>query len=189
MRVTCFFQEIGRNVRLERTRTHPAGRSDTDMFFDDLGALMDRARFVMLPHWPQQLGIGAAMTENVIAARFDLFDELRVMVANTAVQENRRRQFQIVQDFEQAPISDPVAVIAPGEVACGLLAAAIGRIHPDPGAEREMFDVQRHIERQPLPVRPGVVWPVDDRRIGIARMTWKLQHHLFSALRADASNR
>src|SRR5262249_60548867 len=72
-------------------------------------------------------------------------------------------------------IADPVAVIAPGEIARGLLAAA-HRIHPQPGAEREMLDVERHIEGEPLASRPIVVFTLDDGRIGVAGMAGKFQH-------------
>jgi hypothetical protein len=50
-----------------------------------------------------------------------LFDDLRIVIADAAVQKNRRGQFQLVQNFEQAPIPDPVAVVAPGEIARRLL--------------------------------------------------------------------
>src|SRR5262249_17358193 len=41
-------------------------------------------------------------------------------------------------------------------------------------AEREVFDVEAEIYRQPLSIRPGVVRTVNDRRISIAIMIWKL---------------
>jgi hypothetical protein len=41
-------------------------------------------------------------------------------------------------------------------------------------AEREVFDVEAEIDRQPLSFWPGVVRPVNDRRISIAIMIWKL---------------
>src|SRR5262249_44086150 len=81
----------------------------------------------------------------------------------------------LIQDFEQAPIADPVAVVAPGEIARGLLAAA-HRIHSQPGAEGEMLDIERHIEGEPLASRPAVVRPLDDGRIGVPGMAGKLQH-------------
>src|SRR5262249_36924974 len=132
-------------------------------------------RLVVLPHAPQQLGIGAAVPEHVVATGFDLFDDLRVVIADAAVQQDRGGQLEFVEDFKQPPIADPVAVIAPGEVARGLLAAANG-IHPQPGAEREMLDVKRDIEGEPLAARPSVVLPLDDRRVGVAGMAGKFQH-------------
>jgi hypothetical protein len=52
-----------------------------------------------------------------------LFDDLRIVIADAAVQKNRRGQFQLVQNFEQALIPDLVAVVAPGEIARRPLAA------------------------------------------------------------------
>src|SRR5262249_20356188 len=101
--------------------------------------------------------------------------DLRVVIADAAVQKNRRGQFELVQDFEQAPVPNPVAVVAPGEIARGLLAAA-HRIHPQAGPEREMLDVERDIEGEPLASRPTVVFAPDDGRIGVSGMAGKLQH-------------
>src|SRR5262249_43531221 len=39
-----------------------------------------------------------------------------------------------------------------------------------------MLDVERHIEGEPLASRPIVVFPLDDRRIGISRVAGKFQH-------------
>src|SRR5262249_47645627 len=149
MRIARLFQEIGCDVGFERPRSHPTGGAHADVFFDDFGALLDGARLVLLPHRPQQLGVSAAVAEHVIAAGFDLFHDLRVVIADAAVQKNRRGQFELVQDFEQAPIADPIAVVAPGEIA-RRLPAAPNRIHPQPGAEREMLDVERDIEGEPF---------------------------------------
>jgi hypothetical protein len=61
-----------------------------------------------------------------------------------------------------------VATVAPrGEIARRLLATAIGRIHAEAGAEREMLDIERDIEGEPLRSRPSVVRPLGDRRIGV----------------------
>src|SRR5262249_41684548 len=147
-----------------------------DMLFDPFRALLNGARLIMLPHPAQYFGIRAAVAENVIATRFDLLDDLGVVIANTTVQQDRRGQLQIVQDFEQAPISDSVAVVAPSEVSRRLLAGAVGGIHANAGAEREVFDIERHVERQPLSIGPRIVPPLDDRRIGVPRMSRKLQH-------------
>jgi hypothetical protein len=58
------------------------------VFCDDLGAFRNGARLIVLPHSAQQLGIGAAVPEHVIAAGFDLVHDLRVVVADAAVQKD-----------------------------------------------------------------------------------------------------
>ena len=109
---------------------------------------------VVLPHAAQQLGIGAAVADHVVAARFDLVDDLRIVVADRAVEQDGGRQLELVENLEQAPVADAVAVVAPGIVARGLLAAA-HRVHADAGAEREMLDVERDVEGEPLAARPA----------------------------------
>ena len=102
-------------------------------------------------------------------------DDVRIVVADAAVEQDGCRQLELVQDLEQAPVADPVTVVAPGEIARRLLAAA-DRVHAEPGAEREMLDVERDVEGEPLASGPSVVRPLDDRRIGIAGMARKCQH-------------
>ena len=176
MRVAGLLEQVGRHARFERARAHPAGRPHADVLLDHLGAFRDRARLVMLPHRAQHLGIGAAVPEHVVAARLDLLDDLRIVMADAAVEQDRRRQLQLVEDLEQPPVADAVAVVAPGEIARGLRAGAVARVHADAGAEGEVLDVERNVEGQPLALRPAVIGPRRDRRIVIAVVAGKLQH-------------
>jgi hypothetical protein len=48
------------------------------------------------------------------------------------------------------------------------LATLIRTPRPQPGAEREMLGVERDVEGEPLASRPTVLFPLDDRRIGVA---------------------
>ena len=127
-----------RVTRLNATRMRGLAIGETsrwphaDVLRDDVGTFLDRARLVMLPHRAEQFGIGAAVAQYVVAARFDLVDDVRVVMADAAVQKHRRGQLQLVQDLEQAPVADPIAVVAPGEISRVLLPAAIGQDHPMP---------------------------------------------------------
>jgi hypothetical protein len=93
VRVAGLFEQIRRDVGFERARAHPTCGPHDEVFFDDLGAFLDS------------------------------FQRSADSDADAAVQKNRRGQFQLVQNFEPAPIPDPVAVVAPGEIARRLLAA------------------------------------------------------------------
>src|SRR5580704_6325768 len=172
MRIAGLLEEIGRGIRFERTRPHPPGRPHPDMFLDDRGAFLDRAPLIVLPHAAQQFGIGAAMAQYVVTARPDLVDDLRIVVADGAVEQDRGRQLQLVQDFEQAPISDAVAVVAPGEIARGLHPAA-HRVHAEARAEGEVLDVERDVEGEPLAAGPGIFGALNDGRISITGMAGK----------------
>src|SRR5262245_5950390 len=175
MRIARFFEQIRRDVRFKRPGSHPAGRPHTHMFLEHGGAFFDRAHLVLLPHAPQQFCIGTSMAEHVVAARSDLFYDLRIVIAHAAVQQDRGGQLQLIEDFEQAPIADPIAIVAPREVARRLLTAADG-IHAEPSAEREVLDVERDIEGEPLAIRPTVVFAFDDRRVGVPVVGGESQH-------------
>jgi hypothetical protein len=64
------------------------------------------------------------------------------MLANKAIQKDRRRQFELVEHLEYAPHANPETVVSPREIALRL---AGGRppvwITSEPGHEREMLDV------------------------------------------------
>src|SRR5262249_17258830 len=116
------------------------------------------------------------VAEHIVAALPDLCDDVRILVAHHAVEQDRGRQFELIEDFEQAPVADAVAVVAPGEVARGLRTGAIARIHSDAGAEGEMLDVERDVEREPFSLGPAVVGALHDRHEAVAGMARKLQH-------------
>ena len=171
----------------------PVGLTPTYFSMTSVHSLMTRG-LVVLPQRLQVLGIGAAVPDHVVAALFDLLDDVRVVVADRAVEKNGGRKLQLVEDLEQAPVADPVAVVAPGPVARGLRAAAVVRVHAEAGAEREMLDVEGDVEREPLAPGPGVVPPLGDRQELVASVTWQLQHGAplglsFSALRTSTGGR
>ena len=95
-------------------------------------------------------------------------DDLRRVVEHGGVDQMRRRQVELVEQFQAAPHADPVAVVAPGK------GARIGRRVGDGEqvaltcAESEMLDVQPEIDREPLAARPGIILALGDRRIGVA---------------------
>src|SRR5215510_11693294 len=107
------------------------------------------------------------MADHVVAARFDLVDDLRIVVADCAVEQDRRGQLELVKDFEQTPVADAVAIVAPCKIARRLLAAP-HRIHTEPDLKREMLDIDRDIESEALAVRPSIIRSLYDRRIGVA---------------------
>src|SRR6185369_87886 len=114
------------------------------------------------------------MSDEFIAARFQGVDDTGRIVENRRVDQVSRWQVQFIEQFEAAPNANPVAVIAPGEGAGVWSRPCYGQEMTFARAEREVFDVEAEIDRQPLSVWPGVVRTVNDRRISIAIMIWKL---------------
>jgi hypothetical protein len=120
------------------------------------------------------LGVGAAVPDEFIAARFQGIDDTRRIIENGGVDQVSCRQVQFIEQVEAAPDANPVAVISPGKSSGIRCRACHGQEVTFTRAECEVFDVETEIDRQPLPVRPAIVRTVDDWRIGVAIMIRKL---------------
>jgi len=114
------------------------------------------------------------MPNEFITARFQCVDDTGRIVENRRVDQVSRREVQFIEQCEAAPNANPVAVISPGEGPGVWSRSCYGQEMTIACAEREVFDVEAEIDRQPLSVWPGVVRTVNDRRISIAIMIWKL---------------
>src|SRR5262249_6160656 len=147
-----------------------------DMLLYDLGAFLNCATLIVLPHAAEQLGIAAPVAEHVVAALLDLLDDVRILVAHGGVEKYRRRQLELVENLEQSPGADAVAVVGPGKIARRRRAAAIGRVHSQAGAEGEMLDVQRDVEGEPLAAGPIVIRPLLDGHVIVTGMAGQLEH-------------
>src|SRR3981081_2019728 len=167
-------QEVGRVVRGGHPWRHPASRRLSGCALDRVANLLQESPLVSLPHMAMALRVGAAMPNEFIAARFQGVDDAGRIVENRRVDQVSRREVQFIEQFEAAPNANPIAVIAPGEGPWVWRRSCYGQEMTFARAEREVFDVEAEIDRQPLSVRPGVVWTVNDRRISIAIMIGKL---------------
>jgi hypothetical protein len=84
------------------------------------------------------------------------------VLVDEAVRVVRRRQLELVEELEQPPDADAVAIVAPGIVAVRLRLPGLRRVVAEAGAEREPLDVRREDESEaPFlsigPARPVVV--------------------------------
>jgi hypothetical protein len=75
----------------------------------------------------------------------------------------------------QRPNADPVTVVSPGKRPSVRSNSRYGQQVTFACAEREVFDVEAEIDRQPLAVRPRVVRAVNDRRVSITIVIGKLR--------------
>ena len=50
------------------------------MLFDDVDAFLDDTRFITFPKLGEKFGIGAAVTADIVAALFDLRDDVGVLL-------------------------------------------------------------------------------------------------------------
>ena len=124
------------------------------MFRDDVDAFLDHAAFVVLPHPAQHLGIGATVAEYIVTALLNLFNDLRILVTDRGIQQDRCGQLELVEDFKEAPVADPISIIPPGVIARGLRASTIVRVDAEARLKRKVLDVKRDIKREPFTARP-----------------------------------
>ena len=89
-------------------------------------------------------------------------------------------QLELIEELEQPPYADAIAVVAPGVVAMRLRLAGLGRIVAQPRAEGEPFDVGGDDEREALAAGPAVVAPLGQRYEVVAAVLW--QERLQSAI-------
>jgi hypothetical protein len=85
----------------------------------------------------------------------------------------RRRQAELVEELEQPPDADAVAVVAPRIVAMRLRLGGLRRVVTEAGAEREPLDVRRDDEGESLAARPAVVAPLRQRDEVVAAVLGK----------------
>src|SRR2546426_10169848 len=82
----------------------------------------------------------------------------------------RERPLQVLGEVERPPDPDAVAVVAPGVVPLRLGLARLGVVVSESRAEGKALDVGGDAEREPLAARPGVILPLGDRRVVVARV-------------------
>src|SRR5260221_12731853 len=161
-------QQIERVRGLVGARAHPAPWRRTFLARDGLGDFAQDALLIGLPQPPQVLGVAAAMPHDLVAALADRRHDLRRVVVHQAVGVVRRRQAQLVEQLEQAPDADAVAIVAPGIVAVRLRLAGLGRVMAEAGAEGEPFHAAREDEGKALAIWPTLVGPLGKRYIVVA---------------------
>src|SRR5688500_2720967 len=115
------------------------------------------------------------MPDDVVAAGAKGRDQLRAVIVASGIEEHAERQLVVIKKLEQAPGTDPVAILAPAPVVRIGMAEAGGERDAQTAAVGEMLHAQREIYSQPLAVRPSEVGAPDDRLIGKAPMGG--QHH------------
>ena len=127
----------------------------------------NRLPLLLRLHLIEPQGIGLVVAED-LPAQFDRgFDDLRVVIADVAVQGRAGADPVFLQHIHDPPDADAVAVIAlrPGAHRGNRRLARIGASR-DAAGQREEFDVGDDPDREAGAVGPIELWPVVDRGIG-----------------------
>ena len=86
----------------------------------------------------------------------------------SALTKQRHRQLQFGEQLGQAEHADAIAVVAPSVIEHVRLMRGGHQFGAEPFAEREPFEIERDIDRQPFSARPVVDRAGGDRGVGIA---------------------
>ena len=135
---------------------------------DRLRDLTQDVFLVGLPQAAQVLRVAACVRNDLVAAPADGVGDLRRVLVDQAVRAVPGGELELVQQVEQAPDADPIAVVAPGIIAVRLRLAGLRRVVAEARAEGEPLDVGGDGEREPPALGPCVVAPRRQGRIVIA---------------------
>src|SRR5439155_18249031 len=110
----------------------------------------DRGALLLRLHLVEPQGIGFVVAEDLPAQLDRGFDDLRVMVADVAVEGRAGADAAPAQDIHDAPDADPVTVIAlrPGAHRGHSRAAVIGA-RGDAAGQREELDIRNDRDGEP----------------------------------------
>ena len=126
----------------------------------NFGAFGDQSTLILFPQNVLALGIGAAMADKFVTARFETLADLGAGFEHGGVDVVRPRQRKFVEQIEVIPQPNAVAVIAPGIIALALRRRCPGRVAAEPGAKREMLNIVVEDDRKPFTLRPVVDRPL-----------------------------
>ena len=154
--VAGLLQEVGGHIAGVDSGAEPAGRRPAFMSGDGFGGFPDERCLAGLVKVVLMLGIGAAVADDFIAAGAEGGDDLRAMVVQLRVQQNRDGQLQVREQVEKPPHTDAVAVLAPGPVVGVGMRNARRHRDAEPLAIGEVLHVEGDVERQSLALGPRV---------------------------------
>ena len=137
------------------------------MALDGLGDLGDQRGLGCLVEVLLHVRVGDPVTQDLVAALPEGLRNVGAMLVDAEIHLGFDGHVEGVEQLEQAPDADPIAVIAPREdaVAVRLVRRRDGRALAL--AEAELLDVDRDVDGETGPVRPVVDRAGGDVGIGI----------------------
>ena len=161
-------QEIHGDAAVGEPRAHPPHGPRALVALDGGGDAGDQVALVALAEMPLLVGVGGAVAEDLVAARAQALGDVGRRLVDLGVHLRLGGQAELVEQVEDAPDADAIAVVAPAvdAVALGLVGRGDGRALADP--EAEGLDVEGQVDGEPAPARPGVVGSPRDVRVLVA---------------------
>ena len=163
--VPRLLQDIGRVVGRRQIGGQPPGWGFAFMANDCVRYQADHLGLFGFGHLRNPFRVRHAVPDDLITARPKSRDRLRAVIVDRRIGDDADRQVEFVEQVEQPPHPDPVAVVAPQ------ITAVVGwrrrTIEIDPTlAEDEMLQIDRDMDGEAFTVRPIEIRPRPKTRIG-----------------------
>ena len=148
------------------------------MPLDGAGHVVDEGTLRALVEPALLVAVGDPVTEDLVSSPPQRLRDVRAEVVDRGVHLRLGGDPELVEELEEAPDPDPIAVVPPrvDAVALGLVRRGDGRALA--AAETERLDVERDVDREPPTVRPAVVGAIEDAPVRVASMALQ-RHHVF----------
>src|SRR5206468_1846014 len=149
-------------------RAHPADGAPALVPLDGGGDARDHGALLVLGHVLLALGVRHAVTDDLVAALSQPLGDVGGGLVDLDVHLRLDRQVELVEEVEEPPDPDAVAVVTPG-IDAGTH-RLVGRRDGDAlaHAEAERLDVDRDVHGEARAVRPRVVRPLRDVGVVVA---------------------
>ena len=128
----------------------------------------DQRALLRLAHVLLALGVGRAVTDDLVAALAQPLGDVGRRLVHLDVHLRLDRQVELVEELEQPPDADAVAVIAPGIDAGAHRLVRRRDGHALADAEAERLDIDGDVDGQARAVRPRVIGSLGDVRVLVA---------------------
>src|SRR5205823_3332739 len=141
--------QVSRTHAVGEPRTHPPGRLRTLVLRDRLRGPCDQRALGALRKPALLVGVRVAVAEDLVAALAETLGDVGRAVVDRGVHLRLGGNPELVEQLEQAPDADAIAVVTPAidAVALRLVRRRDRRALPFPKAKR--FDVERDVDREP----------------------------------------
>src|SRR6516162_3590198 len=164
---TLLSEEVEGVPGLGEPGAEPAGRFLAGHLGDAGERVGDRLPFFLGAQGVEPHAVGTVVAEDLPAELDRSADDLRVMVADVAVQRRASADAVLAQHIHQPPDADPVAIIAlrPGAHR-GWVAQLRARLTGDGAAQWKEFNIGDDPDREPGAAGPFELGTLVDRNIG-----------------------
>ena len=160
-------QQVRRPVAFGNPGAEPPRRADAQPG-KPLGNVADHRHFAPAGQVALRRGVRRAMRCNLVATVAARLGQARAGIEHVRVDQRRGAQVEPVEQIEQPPRADAIAVITPGIVHDVGIGLRRGQLGTQAAAELEHLVIDAQIDGEAATIGPVVDGTIGDRAIGVA---------------------